>query len=440
MLTHLKHLYDGSTAQQKLWCLLLSIAVFTTHAALQSENDKSRMATIQSLVESGTFVIDRTDFVDTIDKVFIGGHFYSDKPPMPSVLGAAIYLPLYKAGIRLHNGRSLAYYLITLAVVKVLWLLGTVAFFKLLRFTGIDAGKRLLAACALGVGSLFLSWSSTFNNHEIAGSFLSIGFLFLLKARYEEGTARNLAFAGFFLSLAGVADMPTGVFYALFLAYISSDRDLRPAIGFYLAPLAATIVPSLAINYAIHGSVVPVQLVKSYFEYPGSYWLGSAQKLSGMEANNLGFVLMYALRALLGPNGFLIYNPLLPVALWGLARELRYGRPFFPEAAVICSGSLAVAAYYFLTTTNYGGWSYSIRWFVPLLPLLFFFLYPYFEGDNYEDKKAKPFLALLALSMVIAIVGVVDPWSHTSESPGFIYNIVEFSGELRATVNHWLQR
>lgn len=37
---------------------------------------------------------------------------------------------------------------------------------------------------------------------------------------------------------------------------------------------------------------------------------------------------------------------------------------------VVSAGSITLALYYLLTTNNYGGWSYSIRWFVPLLPLL----------------------------------------------------------------------
>jgi hypothetical protein len=72
------------------------------------------MATVQSLVESRSFVIGDTAFTRTGDKVFINGHFYSDKPPIPSVLGALVYLPLYHLGIYLHDGRSAAYYLITL--------------------------------------------------------------------------------------------------------------------------------------------------------------------------------------------------------------------------------------------------------------------------------------------------------------------------------------
>jgi hypothetical protein len=80
-----------------VYLLVIALALVTTHAAPGSWNAASRIATVQSLVEYHTFVIDKTAFIGTGDKVFIGGHFYSDKPPMPSVLGAAVYWPLYQA-------------------------------------------------------------------------------------------------------------------------------------------------------------------------------------------------------------------------------------------------------------------------------------------------------------------------------------------------------
>jgi hypothetical protein len=57
---------------------------------------------------------------------------------------------------------------------------------------------------------------------------------------------------------------------------------LRRNVVFYFAPLLLTVAAYLAINYSIHNSIVPVQIVRSYFEYPGSPWIGSDQ-LSGMR-------------------------------------------------------------------------------------------------------------------------------------------------------------
>jgi hypothetical protein len=422
--------------QKRLVLLLAALAIVTTNCSPGSWNDQSRMATIQSLVESGSFVIDHSAFLCTGDKVFINQHFYSDKPPMPSLLGAIVYLPLYHLGARLHLGRSIAYYLVTLLTVKVFWLCGTVAFFRALRFTGLDAQRRFLASLALGVGSLYFSWSATFNNHVLAGSFLSIGFYFLLKARHENRVARDLGWAGLFLSLAGTADMPTGIFYALFIPYIVRDTRLRAGIIFYVLPILVTLVPALAINYSIHHSIVPVQIVRSYFEYPGSPWLGS-DNLSGMRANDTRFVATYSMSMLIGAKGFLLYDPFLFIAIWGLVHAVRQKGAFMYEGLVIGSGSLAIVAYYVMTTNNFGGEVYSIRWLVPLLPLLLFFLYPYFE--RYEKPYPRGFAALLGVSTTIALIGAFNPWSSLRESDvPLIANIKQIDKFQRDVRHHTL--
>jgi hypothetical protein len=414
----------------RLLYLLLILAVLTTHTAPGSWNAASRMATVQSLVESHSFAIDKSVFVGTGDKVFVRGHFYSDKPPVPAVIGAAVYWPLYHAGLGLHLGSSISYYLVTLLTVRLFWLLGTVALFGLLAFTGLDAEKRFLASLALGLGSLYFSWSTTFNSHALAASFLSIGFYYLMRARFEAASHTNVAVAAFFLSLAGTADVPTGIFYVFFLFYFLRDPRLRAQTPYFLLPLLVTLLPALAITYSIHSSIVPVQIVGAYFQYPGSPWSGSSE-LSGMHANSAQFIFAYALAALVGPKGFLLYNPLMVLAIWGLVRVIRHRGRFFYEGIVIGAASAVVVLYYLLFTNNYGGWSYSIRWFVPLLPLLFFFLYPYFE--DYGAARASQFRVLLCAAVVIALVGAIDPWSHRdlSEVP-FIANLKEIPYGIRA--------
>src|SRR5690349_4034542 len=77
-------------------------------------NDGSRLAAAESLGERGTLVIDDSIFVrvpppeegrpapyppdrpdllllGTRDKLLVGGHFYSDKSPVPNVLMAGLY-------------------------------------------------------------------------------------------------------------------------------------------------------------------------------------------------------------------------------------------------------------------------------------------------------------------------------------------------------------
>jgi hypothetical protein len=431
MLTAARRNLAAASPHVRLLLLLVFIALGTTHRASQSWNDDSRMATIQSLVESGTLVIDHSDYVGTGDKVFINGHFYSEKPPMPALIGAAVYFPLYQLGIQLHMGTNLAYYLITLLTVGVCWIVGALAFYDCLRFTGLDSERRLLATLALALGSLYFTWATTFNNHELAAAWLMIGFRFLLRARHGEGAAgRNLAAAGLFLSLPGTADIPTGIFYGVFLLYVLLDPALRRNVGLYLAPLLVTAVPALAMNYSIHHSIVPVQIVKAYFDYPHSPWHRSGMSLSGTEVNGVATATCYALQTLLGDKGFLLYNPFLLIALWGLWRELRHNGPFFREGVAIFTGSLGLMLYYWLMTTNFAGWSYSIRWFVPMLPLLLFFLFPFFQ--DFSKQRLAVFNAVLAVSAIISCVGALNPWSALSYSSApFVANIEQFIAHVR---------
>ncbi|MGA2190987.1 MAG: hypothetical protein ABSH33_20915, partial [Steroidobacteraceae bacterium] len=156
MLSTFRRKLASLTPAWRLTLVLALTAIGATHCAPMTWNDESRMASIQSLVETKSFVIDRTDFVSTGDKVFIGGHFYSDKPPMPALLGALVYGPLHLLGLRLREGTTVAYFLVTLLTVGVAWLFGTLAFFHSLAFTDMAAERRLLPSIVLGLGTIYL--------------------------------------------------------------------------------------------------------------------------------------------------------------------------------------------------------------------------------------------------------------------------------------------
>ena len=395
------------------WALavLALLALLTTWPMVLGDNDASRLATVQSLVELRTFSIDHLALGKTGDRVFVNNHFYSEKLPLPAVLGAIVYAPLFLAGLRLNLGVNAATYLITLIVIKGLWLGGLVAFYDALGFTRLTDRMRLWLTLALGIASLYFTWSSTFNNHSVAASFLIIGFDMLLRARLSGAEKRHLFWAGLCLALAGSADAPSGAFYVGGLVYLAADSRMRRAAAYYLFPLLITVVPTLAVNYSISGSLVPVQMVRAYFQYPGSKWLGpKGNELSGTGINTGRFLAEYVFNSLVGSRGFILYNPLLFLAIPLLARECAAGRKFRGEGLLVGIATAVIVAYYLLYTNNYGGWSYSVRFFVPLVPLLFFFLHPFLEEPTAARKAV--FGALFALSTAIAAIGVISPWSH----------------------------
>ncbi|WP_028708359.1 hypothetical protein [Propionicicella superfundia] len=392
---------------------LALVGLFTVLPMAVGYNDKTRMATIQAIVEQGRLTIDHTAFADTMDKVCILGQYFSDKPVTPQLLGALVYAPIHALGIPLHEDWSLAYYLITLLTVKLFWWLSLIAFHKALAYTGLPVGRRLLLTVALGVGTLVFSWSATFNNHSLAASWVTIGFWLLLRARHDGALVPNLALSGLFFGLAGGSDVPTLAFPAAFGAYLLSDRRLRRGAWAYAGALLVALAPGVAVNVAISGSVVPVQLVPRYFAFPGSPW--TTADLTGAGVNSGISLLRYATTMLVGERGFLVYNPFSLLAIPLMVAEFVRRRRFAREALVVTAMSVVIVAFYALTSTNYGGYSYSIRWFVPMLPLWMFFLYPLLERPGRRPWAV--FVALLAVSVPIAVIGTWNPWTYISLDP-----------------------
>jgi len=393
---------------------MLLACVVLVFPKVRGWNDGSRMATVQAIVEQNSLAIGQTAFAETGDKVYINGTFYSDKPPAPSFLGALAYWPIHAAGANLDKGVNLAYFLVTLLTVKLFWISGLYCFYRLSRETDISLQGSLWLTLALGVGSLYLTWSSTFNNHSLAASSLIIGFYFFAQAARGDSIRRNLFLSGLFFGFAGVSDIPTAIFYTGFAAIVVSAPQFRQNTLFFLAPLALTFGPYFAANWHMHESIVPVQIVKAYFDYPGSPWTPEFGTLSGTEVNSLSQTAVYGLGLLLGPKGFLLYNPLLWLSFAGAVSAARRGERFWKEARVIIAGSIIIFVYYASTTSNYSGFSYSIRWFVPLLPLLFFLSYPVIDGIL--SRRHRLFFALLVSSVVISTIGLINPWADENVS------------------------
>ncbi len=94
-----------SKKEVKIFFLCFFVLTIFTKTGVIDWLDSSRMATIESLVERGTFSIDESRFMkDRHDKIYINctyhpervcGHYYSEKPPVLSFFSAGLYFILY---------------------------------------------------------------------------------------------------------------------------------------------------------------------------------------------------------------------------------------------------------------------------------------------------------------------------------------------------------
>jgi hypothetical protein len=401
-----------------LWVLVaitgIVLALITLRPQPPNSNVLSRLAAAQALVENGTIAIDNVPVTSQIiDKVFARGHFYSDKPAGLSLLAAIIYYPLYHAGFRLSMGRNLAYSVITFLLMGGSCLACLAAFYRALGVVGLRQRACLIMTAGLAFGTLMLPWSITLNNHAFSGEWIFIAFYFLLKTQYaeREKIQRNLALAGAAIGLAASTDSACLLFVVGFGVYVLISMKLRGGVLWYAVTAFLVILPTIAINYTITGDLRPAAAHAELFNYPGSYWTQSSEHLSGIVRNDFSFAMRYAWRCLAGPDGFLLYNPLLVIALYQGFRLIIGRKAFWREALLAFILATMFVGYFCLYTSNYGGFSYSIRWFVTLIPLVWFFAFPFFAQPAHA--KAWIYGVLFSLSLIIALIGTLDPWPPT---------------------------
>jgi len=385
--------------------LLLAYGVILLAATLGlqriSAHSTSRLATIESLVERGTFAIDGATY-NTIDKVFIGGHYYSHQPPVQAVLGAAVYFPLWKLGLRFGPGRLTAYAIVTFAVNGLMTLVGLVFFWRALAFSELAPQWRLPVAASLACGTLLLPFGTTMNGHCFSAALLAIGLYLYL---------RNVSafFTGLAFGLAGASDHALLVFFGVFgLAELS--RRPKAAVAFFAAGLLA-LLPVAAYYHLVGHSFTPFAARPELFVYPGSVWSadgGIYNRLTGAGRNTWPFAMRYGTALLVGPHGFLIYNPAAWLALYGMAHVIRRRAKYWREAAGVAAGSCVIIVYYALVSVNHSGWTYSIRWFIPFLPLWWFFGAPVVNAWTPSARRWA--CALCALSVFYALAGTLNPW------------------------------
>jgi len=81
-----------------LFVFLVLALLFSYFTLLPGWNENSRFDLIFAVVEKKTLSIDdyyNQGGIQTGDHSFVNGHYYSDKPIGPAILGALIYKPMY---------------------------------------------------------------------------------------------------------------------------------------------------------------------------------------------------------------------------------------------------------------------------------------------------------------------------------------------------------
>lgn len=386
---------DHPAAAWALAAVALGLAAIGAKPYAGSWNDGCRLAAVESLLDRGTLAIDDSVFCKTpqrlldsghlpypadrydlhlfgtLDKLYVRGHFHSDKPAVVSVLMAAMYQPLLWLGMPRPGDRPdvFAWAMTVLtsglgyaAAVGCLWAIGT--------RVGLEPRWRLGWLAAFALATYAPTYTQHVNNHAmllgvVAG--MCVLMLWVADAARANRTAwGSLVGLGTLAGLGFNLDFGSGplLVAVVFGTVVWRTRRVWPAVVYSLAVLP-WVAAGVGLNYAIGGVWLPINMYPEHFDFPGSPF--SAANLTGYRRHGPLDQLLYAGAMLFGKHGFLNHNlPLLLVGLagWVVARGSTAGRVELLALFVWCSATWLT---YAVLSNNMGGGCCSIRWFVPFL-------------------------------------------------------------------------
>jgi hypothetical protein len=389
-----------------------------TFTPKHSGNVFSRYMTIEAIVERWTLAIERSPILarsGSPDVVLFGTHFYSDKPPVLSVLASPIYFLLYMAGIRFSGpGYQFveANLALTWGVVGLASALTLVWLRRILQGVAIPAWASDLLTLGFGYGSLLLTYAVTFNNHSVAAALITGAMALTLLEAPGKRASRSRFFAGLLVALASTIDLPAGGVMLAGLGLLHTAR-CRSIPWAFLAGMLGPLILHAWLQSRVTGSPLPAEMYPKAFDYPGSYWTTP----EGIWHEH-GPRWLFGIELLVGPQGWLTVTPVLVFGLVGLGLVLaRRGDPFRPMAWVVLGSLVVLLAYYTwgVRRTDFGGSSFGTRHLLPISPACFIFAVVALERLRWRVVPVL-FALLMGIGGVYSAAGVKDPWSQVEES------------------------
>jgi hypothetical protein len=347
------------------------IAVLSARSDVGGWQDGSRFATVEALVDYHTLAIDDSIFAaGTCDKLYIRGHFYADKP-VPALLLSGVYQVWQWCGGAVARERPETFcQLLTLAGSGLAYVIAVGCVYRLGRRFRLPAAVRLALTGSFALATVALPYSEYVNTHIMLLAVGAAAFLNLAALAEETAAGRvpwlRLGGLGTLAGLGYTLDLGAGPVLLLSLLAMVACRTRRAGpVAVFLVAALPWLLTHHALNYAVGGTIRPVNSVPEYSAWPGSPF--TATNLTGSWKHGAGHFLVYAAALLGGKRGFLGHNLPLFLALPGVVVLLRRRPAEWVEILGGCGWCAGTWLLYAALSNNYAGVCCSVRWFVPLL-------------------------------------------------------------------------
>jgi hypothetical protein len=420
-----------------------------------SDDELARLAMTQSLVEDDRLDIGASPFSVTRNKVQRNGRWYSNQPPMMSVLLAGPYRLMYRMGYSFENSPHWVMFILTLlgTTLPVAGAGGLV--YRMGRLFELRRPWRTGLALAVVLGSGLVSYATVLNAHAPAAALTlaSAGCLVhvTITNRRMHGSVW-LIVAGACAALAATFEPAAIVFVVLFAAVVLALRwtpfQRLAGLVVFLAgasvPLAAHVAlvqrttgnvwqgsglaggSGLAVPAEVTGpfssplNAEPRTLNPDYDEEQEpdsvwrSFWTGAGRVAT----------------AFVGPHGVLSHFPVVLIGILGVTLVMHRHWPATTKvlATATLAGAGTIIVVYALRAMDWTQAMFGTRWFVVFLPLTVFWSGVWLRRRHRPVSWALAGV-LLAFSMVVSLIGATGPIPRDG------FNVYTAAGAVRNLVH-----
>jgi hypothetical protein len=387
-----------------------------------SDDEQSRLATVQAIVEKHKLAIENTDFHSSRSRCEIvgaDGHWYSDQSPLMSALLSGPYWVMYRSGLTFSRDPVLAEYLLTLLGVTLPMAFAAGLLYRMGRLFELRRPYRAVLALAIVVGSGWISYGTVLNGGAAAAALVVVAAGCLVQATLTKRPAAVLAWtfaAGLLVSLAATYEFTAGVFLVLLLVTVFALRwplSIRSAsVGLYVAGALIPLTVYAGLNRMTTGDLRPGFLHPELRPI-----LATAGRSSDDDDDespsiwrSVGQTSARFCAALVGNHGLLTHFPILLLGLLGVSMVMHRHWPATTKilAGSTVVGGVAIIAAYTLIQTEWKDAMFANRWFLVFLPLTLFWAGAWLRKPHRPASWVAVSI-LLCFSTFIAILGATDP-------------------------------
>ncbi|MCA9975480.1 MAG: hypothetical protein KC413_07005, partial [Anaerolineales bacterium] len=298
--------------------------------------------------------------------------------------------------------------------------------YRLARRRGMSNWIALPFVLLLGLGTGLFPYSTIFVNHLLSTMGIFLAGAILLSN--DAPTPRQLAFAGFWVTLSATVDLSAAIFLLGFLAYIVI-RYRQKNVPFMVGALVPGIL-AILLNIQISGSPLPPQMITRGYEFEGSSFkiaepirlllspgaLKDADPESYAQAqlsgSNETSVFLHTFNMLVGDYGLFFFFSIAFWYLLSLMRALKAtDRTTRGLAQTVSATILLYVIYFALRPHTFGGFVFGPRWLLNPVPIMALFA---LDQQLYRIRplwRPAVFFSLGLISLLNTYPGALNPWN-----------------------------